>query len=484
MNLLSCIGRQEQEGPAAETPNIDQIRAFLSRFQNDPNTDKSFISRPNSTELCEWSKKVCEYLPSVDDQPAEQANNVKQHFSAIKQFYNVIQQQNWTQIPAPIQTFFNSLQIYETISGLACIMFEEHPDIMKVIENQLQEAREAIEQYRSVGFIGLLCCGSGMILARFNTFLRIIDEKLQDLGIGRLLEFLQQLLDVFCKYFQIDMSNIHDLQKIAQNVRDLIAQVGQKLSVVFGRLAITGDQRSTDDKFAPLEITGKIHRKLSKFGTQAPIVDKALTSFERFYTAINKVDDNLIRKQQQLKSSSQPTTTEHSLRSTNDTVDPDFRRENALQLETTSTIEEVSVIGKMMQSIELVLTYGILILKNEDDVLKPLSDHVDDCTKILETYAHLHPLYKIICGKNYLSKLKVFINKIVDLLKSSKLKLNSPDEFLQELKERYPDLLRFLADDLIEQTYKKHIADKLPESVENILDDAMKNIMGKFSSKF
>ena len=43
-------------------------------------------------------------------------------------------------------------------------------------------------------------------------------------------------------------------------------------------------------------MTSKIHRKLSKFGTQAPIVEKALTSFEHFYQAANKLDDNLIRK--------------------------------------------------------------------------------------------------------------------------------------------------------------------------------------------
>jgi hypothetical protein len=57
-----------------------------------------------------------------------------------------------------------------------------------------------------------------------------------------------------------------------------------------------GDKRTTNDKFAPLEMTSKIHRKISKFGTQAPIVEKTLTSFERFYQAANKLDDNLIQK--------------------------------------------------------------------------------------------------------------------------------------------------------------------------------------------
>ena len=149
-----------------------------------------------------------------------------------------------------------------------------------------------------------------------------------------------------------------------------------------------------------------------------------------------------------------------------------------------NTVTEVGAIGKMMQNIELVLTYGILALKNEDDVLQPLSNHVDECTQILEKYSQLHPLYKLICGGNYLSKLRVFINKIVDLLRNSALKLNSPEEFLKEVKERYPELLRLLADDIINDKFKKHVTDKLPDEVGHILDGAMKNIFGKVTSKF
>jgi len=38
------------------------------------------------------------------------------------------------------------------------------------------------------------------------------------------------------------MANINDLQKIAETVRALINQVGQQLSSIFGRLAITGNR--------------------------------------------------------------------------------------------------------------------------------------------------------------------------------------------------------------------------------------------------
>lgn len=162
----------------------------------------------------------------------------------------------------------------------------------------------------------------------------------------------------------------------------------------------------------------------------------------------------------------------------------DLTRSDALQLAASNTVQEVGLIGKMMQNIELVLTYGILALKNEDDVLKPLSNHVDDCTKVLEKYSQLHPLYKVICGSNYLSKLRVFVNQIVDLLKNSKLKLNSPEEFLHEIKDRYPELLRLLADDIINEKFKKHVTDKLPDEVGQLLDGAAKSILGKIGSRF
>jgi hypothetical protein len=251
-----------------------------------------------------------------------------------------------------------------------------------------------------------------------------------------------------------------------------------------------------------LEITTRVHRKISQFGTQAPIVEKTLTSFEHFYQAANKLDDNLVQKYGSqvatqvksilffhisylyiyiFKADIAANTTEPLLSSS---PDVDLSRSDAVQLAASNTVKEIGIIGQMMQNIELILTYGILALKNEDDVLQPLSNYVDECTQILEKYSQLHPLYKLICGSNYLSKLRVFINKIVDLLKNSKLKLNSPEEFLKEIKERYPELLRMLADDIIQDTFKKHIADKLPDGVENLLDDAMKNIFGKITSKF
>jgi hypothetical protein len=174
MNLLSCLGRQDGAGgDPPDTPNINKLRTFLDRFKQDPNTETSFIKRPNQTELCEWTKKVSEYLPNAIDVATASGDDIrpmKQHFSTIKQFYDSVQQAGFPQLPSTIETFLSAMQIYETVSSLACVIFAEHPDILKVIENQLNESRETIAQYRNVGIIGLLCCGSGMLLARVRLF--------------------------------------------------------------------------------------------------------------------------------------------------------------------------------------------------------------------------------------------------------------------------------------------------------------------------
>jgi len=174
MNLLSCLGRQDGAGgDPPDTPNINKLRTFLDRFKQDPNTETSFIKRPNQTELCEWTKKVSEYLPNATDVATASGDDIrpmKQHFSTIKQFYDSVQQAGLPQLPPIVETFLSSMQIYETVSGLACVVFAEHPDILKVIENQLNEAREALTEHVNLGFIGLLCCGSGMLLARVRQF--------------------------------------------------------------------------------------------------------------------------------------------------------------------------------------------------------------------------------------------------------------------------------------------------------------------------
>ena len=149
----------------------------------------------------------------------------------------------------------------------------------------------------------------------------------------------------------------------------------------------------------------------------------------------------------------------------------------------TSVFEQVTSVGRFFQHLETIMSYGVLLFSNEDEILNPLLEHVDECSRILEKYFTLHPMYKILLGPNYLSKLKVVIKKIVALLEGSDLKINSPDEFLKELKQKYPNLLYMLCESVLNDKLKKKL-EILPDGVENALNDAMDGALNKLKKKF
>lgn len=148
-----------------------------------------------------------------------------------------------------------------------------------------------------------------------------------------------------------------------------------------------------------------------------------------------------------------------------------------------NAFEEISQVAKIFQHIETILSYGILAFKNEDDILGPLLDHVDECSRILEKFAALHPLYQVLLGKNYLSNLKVVVKKMFYLLKQSKLKFNSPREFLSEVKKQYPDLVYVLCKDLLDDKLKKKL-EFLPDNLEDALGGVIDGALDKFKDKF
>jgi hypothetical protein len=125
----------------------------------------------------------------------------------------------------------------------------------------------------------------------------------------------------------------------------------------------------------------------------------------------------------------------------------------------------------------------VLLFKNEDQLLEPLLSLIDECTRILDKFNVLHPLYKIILGKNYLSKLKVIVKQIVTLLENSNLKLNSPSSFLKEFNKNYPNLLYVVCESFVNDKIKQKI-EILPDPIEKLINNALDNTLSKFKNKF
>ena len=142
-------------------------------------------------------------------------------------------------------------------------------------------------------------CGLA-ILSRFNSILGSIDELLGKLGVVKVAEFIAQIIEVFCRFFNIDIRDTQKIAAISDSIQDMVGGVQSALSAVFGD-SIPSMKRSK--KWGPLAITEKIRSKLSKFETQSVMVERTVNSFERFFKQVEKVekihdDLDLIRKKE------------------------------------------------------------------------------------------------------------------------------------------------------------------------------------------
>ena len=268
---------------------------------------------------------------------------------------------------------------------------------------------------------------------------------------------------------------------MSESIQEIIKNISGKLKSLFGDSIIPGSERKS--KWGPLDITERIRSKLSKFETQSFIVDRTVKSFESFFRAVESIDDNL--QDLKAKSAQQQTSRSSDDITEMDNLQPNENKTLAVEILTRheSGFDQIKETARFFQHVETILSYGVLIFKNEDEILNPLLDYFDEGTKILEKYAELHPLYKILLGKNYLSNLKVVVKKIMDLIKNSKLLVNSPNEFLNELRAKYPNLIYLLCESYLNSELKNKLK-FLPDSIENALNSQLNQTLSKFKDKF
>jgi hypothetical protein len=367
--------------------------------------------------------------------------------------------------------------------SICFVVFNEHPNILKSITDQVTKATQELEGFNSHNCIALACCGVA-ILSRMNKILAVVDEKLGELGIVKIAEFFSYILEVFCNFFNVDLSDTKKLSNIAETIQDMVQNITNALRAVVGdSIPTTGRNK----KWGPLTITEKIRTKLSKFENKSPIVERTMNSFEKFFKSVEQIDDNFetLKVNQPRQTTTATLTSDPNNEPTSDTeiVSAPLLLSAQIIDRQVSTHEEISSMGRLFQHLETILTYGILIFENEDEILNPLLDHVDECTRILDKFNELHPLYKILCGKNYLSKMKVVIKKIIKLLDESDLKFNSPKEFLAEFKKTYPNLLYLICDSIIKDKIKNKFG-SMSDPIDSVMSNALDGALNKFKKFF
>lgn len=333
--------------------------------------------------------------------------------------------------------------------SIAFVVFEEHPDVLGSISDIVTKAIKKIENNKTTSCFAFALCGAA-ILSQFDAILASIDNKVGELGLVKIAEFVSDIIEVFCNFFHIDLNDTNKIESLSKSIETKVNTISSALRTVFGD-SIPAVERAT--KWGPLGITEKIRAKLSKFERESAIVNRTITSFDSLFKEIEKIDDSFATVKANQQQSSAPVAESD--------VDIDVQKVETQPLlqrqiddQHLSSLEQVNTIGRFFQHLDTILSYGILIFKNEDEVLNPLLDQVDECTRILRKYLKLHPLYKIICGKNYLSKLNQIIHNIVSILDNSNLKINSPKEFMIELQEKYPNLLFLVAESILQDKIK------------------------------
>lgn len=89
-NCVSALPCVPSGDSTPDTPNINQIREIFNKFSKSDNTDVSVIERPSTSELCVWSKKILEFLPTVNESQNAGNLHVINHFTTIKVIIRLI----------------------------------------------------------------------------------------------------------------------------------------------------------------------------------------------------------------------------------------------------------------------------------------------------------------------------------------------------------------------------------------------------------
>ncbi len=362
----------------------------------------------------------------------------------------------------------------KSVMAIAFVVFNEHSETMKAITDHVQTAIKQIEIFDGKGgksCVSLLCC-IPCVLSRFGQILAVIDQKIGELGVVQIAEFLSSIMEIFCKLTKIHVS-VDLIMGVASSIRELVNTMAGALRPLFAQKLPNMNRK---EKWAPLEIADTIRNNLAKFGNKSAVVERTVNSFATVFNAVETVEDSfekLVSKQNKSQASADEV---HLVVASQVTHEQE------------AILNQISHMGKFYQCAETIITYGILALSDEQHTLEKIMDQIDECSRILNKFASLHFIYKVICGTKYLSKLTAIAATIIHLLEASNLKINSPGQFISDLKRNYANLLFMLVDSLVGD---KHLAIKnildAPKHIENavkIVNDINNNPIGHAQNAF
>lgn len=115
IKAISCLPCFPKYVAKPDTPNLDKLKLLYYKFTSGDQETRNVevVERSGPDELAKWTETVLKFLPGVDDTPegAEGTGKLTEHFDIVKKFYTSAKNAGFDS--SELDTFFNSLQIYE-----------------------------------------------------------------------------------------------------------------------------------------------------------------------------------------------------------------------------------------------------------------------------------------------------------------------------------------------------------------------------------
>lgn len=375
--------------------------------------------------------------------------------------------------------------------SLAFVVFQEKPEVLREIDKELSKAESLIQELDKSCYSILLSVSNNSVYKKLDLILETIDSRIGELSLVRVSDFIVDTIEVFCPYSYIDLNQDDKITRAFELIEKTNRKISSKLKEILPEYS---DLNQRKQKWGLLEITQNIQSKSDEFEVRAPVVRKLIASFDRYYNSMTRLSESFdMISKKNLKPIEAPKplaekrkTQRYSVLNSIvnkirlSTVDKNKALHNLAEKYpkpappgTNPLLAEVETVGGLFQKLETVLCYLVLFFKDEEDILYPLSGHVDECTRIIEKYCNLNIVYKITYGANFLNKIKVVLRRIFALFELSKLNINSPRDIIVEFKRRYSDLIFILFDSSLNQ---KNNTETIDQIINEVLDSVLEKL--------
>jgi hypothetical protein len=126
---------------------------------------------------------------------------------------------------------------------LAFVIFQEKPDILESINDQLEKASNIASKYSKTYYSRIISTMSTPISAEFNKILAIIDRKIGDFNLVKLAEHVANIIEVFCKFVYVDIKGAKRLFYFANSIQGIVTKVEKSMKKLNPKVEVVSERK-------------------------------------------------------------------------------------------------------------------------------------------------------------------------------------------------------------------------------------------------